>query len=134
MQKSIRVVELRENEAEVSVDGRTYLIPFVVTGSSVQLVFEGEIYTVEIAEKGARNRARHRDHSLAAPMPGAILKILVQPGSVVRKGEPLVILEAMKMEHQIVAPYDGTVSAVNCAEGQMVEPGLDLVTVEKSDE
>jgi 3-methylcrotonyl-CoA carboxylase alpha subunit len=67
-------------------------------------------------------------------MPGAILKILVQPGSVVRKGEPLVILEAMKMEHQIVAPYDGRVSAVNCAEGQMVEPGLDLVTVDKSEQ
>jgi 3-methylcrotonyl-CoA carboxylase alpha subunit len=67
---------------------------------------------------------------MAAPMPGVVLKILVRPGSVVTKGMPLIILEAMKMEHPIVAAHDGRVAAVNCSEGQMVEPGVDLVELD----
>jgi biotin carboxyl carrier protein len=55
-------------------------------------------------------------------MPGVVLKILAKPGDVVKKGAPLVMLEAMKMEHQILAPFDGTVSAVKCVEGEMVQP------------
>jgi biotin carboxyl carrier protein len=55
-------------------------------------------------------------------MPGVVLKILAKPGDVVKKGAPLVVLEAMKMEHQILAPFDGTVSAVKCVEGEMVQP------------
>jgi biotin carboxyl carrier protein len=63
-------------------------------------------------------------------MPGAVLKILVKPGDVVKRGTPLVILEAMKMEHPIVAPRDGTVVSVNCREGELVQPGLELVTIQ----
>ncbi|MBV8546332.1 MAG: acetyl-CoA carboxylase biotin carboxyl carrier protein subunit [Acidobacteria bacterium] len=66
---------------------------------------------------------------MAAPMPGVVLKILVNVGDEVAKGAPLLILEAMKMEHQITAPRDGKVAAINCKEGEMVQPGLDLVTL-----
>ena len=62
-------------------------------------------------------------------MPGAVLKILVTPGAVVKRGMPLVILEAMKMEHPITAPRDGTVVSVNCKEGELVQPGIELVTL-----
>jgi 3-methylcrotonyl-CoA carboxylase alpha subunit len=67
---------------------------------------------------------------MSAPMPGFVLKILVKPGDVVKKGAPLVVLEAMKMEHQIVASHDGTIASINCTEGELVQPGLDLVTLE----
>jgi biotin carboxyl carrier protein len=66
-------------------------------------------------------------------MPGMVLKILVQPGDVVAKGAPLLILEAMKMEHQITAPYDGKVVTVACSEGEMVQPGVELVEVAEAD-
>jgi biotin carboxyl carrier protein len=52
---------------------------------------------------------------------------LVSAGDVVTKGQPLLILEAMKMEHVIAAPLDGRVSAVNCSEGELVQPGIDLI-------
>lgn len=127
---SPELVALRDGEAEIRVGDRTHVVPFVVSGSKVSFAYDGEIYSIDVGDRGGRSRARHRDHSMAAPMPGMVLKILVRPGSVVTKGMPLIILEAMKMEHPIVAAHDGVVAAVNCSEGQMVEPGVDLVELE----
>merc|ERR1711916_416874 len=53
-----------------------------------------------------------RAEFLDAPMPGKVIEILVNPGDAVVQGQPLVVLEAMKMEHQVVAPRDGVVSSV----------------------
>ena len=125
----IEVIEVRPEEIHLRVEGRVHVVPYVVQGSTVSFVFEGETYVIDVDESAKRRRARHRDHSTSAPMPGVVLKILVKPGDVVTKGTPLVILEAMKMEHAIVAHTDGTVSAINCREGELVQPGVDLVTL-----
>ncbi len=129
---AVELVELRAREAEIRVAGRTHVVPYVVQGTTVSFAFGGEMYTTEVTEKGTKPRGKHRDHSLAAPMPGLVLKILTTVGAVVSKGTPLVILEAMKMEHQIVAPYDGTITAIHCKEGEMVQPGFDLIDLERT--
>jgi 3-methylcrotonyl-CoA carboxylase alpha subunit len=129
----IELVSLGVDEVEIRIDGRLYVVPYVIQGATVNFVFDGRTYFVEVEEKG-RKRARQRDHSMEAPMPGLVLKILVKPGDVVTKGAPLLILEAMKMEHQIVAPRDGTIASVNCREGELVQPGVELVTMESKDE
>lgn len=129
----IEVLAARDREAEIRVGGRNYTVPFVIDGSQISFSFDGEIYFAEVTDKGARGRARHREQSMAAPMPGLVLKILVEPGAVVDKGAPLIILEAMKMEHQIHAPFGGTIRAVNCREGELVQPGVDLVEIDKSE-
>lgn len=126
----LEIVGMRADEMEVRISGRMYVIPYVVQGSTISFAFDGDIWFADVSDKGARAKARHRDHSTAAPMPGLVLKILVRPGDVVSKGAPLVILEAMKMEHQILAPRDGTVASVNCAEGELVQPGVELVTMD----
>lgn len=66
---------------------------------------------------------------VAAPMPGKILSIKANVGASVKKGEVLLILEAMKMENEIVAPEDGTVASVNVSVGSAVEAGDTLVTL-----
>ena len=66
---------------------------------------------------------------VAAPMPGKILGVKVDSGKAVKKGEVLLILEAMKMENEIVAPQDGTVASVNVQVGSQVEAGDTLVTL-----
>lgn len=64
-----------------------------------------------------------------APMPGKILNVKAAAGQAVKKGEVLLILEAMKMENEIVAPEDGTVASINAAVGDSVEAGAVLVTL-----
>ncbi|HYM60185.1 MAG TPA: biotin/lipoyl-containing protein [Thermoanaerobaculia bacterium] len=129
----IELVATRGKEAEIRTGGRVYTIPYFVNGTEVWFAFDGETYVADVSEKGARTRARHRDHSLSAPMPGLILKILVSTGEVVEKGAPLLILEAMKMEHQINAPYDGIVMAINCLQGELVQPGAELITLDEAE-
>ena len=123
----VQLVATRGNIAELRIDGRTVFVPFVIQGSRVSFKFEGETYIVDTA---ARARARTRDHSMGAPMPGVVLKILTEVGQQVTRGMPLIILEAMKMEHVIAAPRDGTVSVINCREGELVQPGNDLIELQ----
>lgn len=64
-----------------------------------------------------------------APMPGKILSVKASAGQAVKKGEVLLILEAMKMENEVVAPQDGTVASINVASGDSVEAGAVLATL-----
>lgn len=67
--------------------------------------------------------------ALTAPMPGTILRILVNVGDAVKQNQPVMILEAMKMENEIVAAADGVVSGIHVAQGDMVNPGDALITI-----
>ena len=67
--------------------------------------------------------------TVEAPMPGKILGIKAAAGTAVKRGQVILLLEAMKMENEIVAPQDGTVASVNVAVGDMVEPGAVLATL-----
>ena len=64
-----------------------------------------------------------------APMIGKILAVKVKPGQAVKRGEPVVVLEAMKMENDIVAPQDGVIATIDCKEGDQVESGAVLATL-----
>ena len=66
---------------------------------------------------------------VTAPMPGKILGVKASAGQAVKRGQVLLILEAMKMENEIVAPQDGTVATINVAVGDSVEPGATLATL-----
>ncbi|MCP4913035.1 MAG: acetyl-CoA carboxylase biotin carboxyl carrier protein subunit [Oligoflexia bacterium] len=67
--------------------------------------------------------------AMVSPMPGKILKVSVKVGDSVKKGDALIIMEAMKMEHTIKASSDGEITAVNCEEGSLVDGGLALVDI-----
>ena len=68
--------------------------------------------------------------SINAPMPGNILSVNVAAGDTVKKGQVLMVLEAMKMENEIMAPRDGKVTAVAVAKGAAVESGALLCTIQ----
>jgi 3-methylcrotonyl-CoA carboxylase alpha subunit len=126
----VEVIAIRDGDAELRIGGRRYFVPFIIRGTEVSFAFDGEIYTVDTGDKNPRARARHRDQTMSAPMPGVVLKVLAELNAVVEKGAPLIILEAMKMEHTIAANRDGRVVAVHCREGEMVQPGVELIEIE----
>ncbi|GLX03765.1 biotin carboxylase N-terminal domain-containing protein [Microbispora sp. NBRC 16548] len=76
--------------------------------------------------------ARVTPGALPAPMPGTVLRVEVKPGDMVEAGQPVVVLEAMKMEHLIVSPASGTVAAVHVTPGAQVEAGVPLAVIEPS--
>lgn len=67
---------------------------------------------------------------VTAPMPGTILTVNVAPGDTVRRGQVLMILEAMKMENEIMCPRDGKVASVSAAKGATVESGTLLCVIQ----
>lgn len=68
--------------------------------------------------------------SITSPMPGNILAVNVAAGDMVKKGQVLMVLEAMKMENEIMAPHDGKVTAVAVTKGAAVESGALLCTIQ----
>lgn len=66
---------------------------------------------------------------VVAPMPGKILSVKTSVGAAVKKGEVILILEAMKMENEVVAPEDGTVASISVSDGASVESGDVLATL-----
>jgi acetyl/propionyl-CoA carboxylase alpha subunit len=83
-------------------------------------------------EAAAYAGGEQAEHStVTAPMPGTVLRVLVREGERVQSRQPLVVLEAMKMETPLVSPYEGVVSAVHVAEGDRVAGGAVIVELEE---
>jgi 3-methylcrotonyl-CoA carboxylase alpha subunit len=81
---------------------------------------------------GGRHSGAHGHASLEAPMPGAVVKVLAGEGQAVAAHQPLIVLEAMKMEHIVAAPYDGVVRKLLCAPGALVAKGAALLELDEA--
>ncbi|WP_299183443.1 acetyl/propionyl/methylcrotonyl-CoA carboxylase subunit alpha [uncultured Neptuniibacter sp.] len=143
----------KQGEYEITVDGASYRVAASLNGDALNVVVNGHRLTVHCFQDGDNLTLFHEgeqfqcrqhrdtfteseqsgDASLAAPMNGAVVAVLVEKGQTVSEGETLVIMEAMKMEHSISAPYDGVVADIFYAEGDLVNEGSDLIAVEASD-
>lgn len=89
-------------------------------------------FVLERIEAGRRRARAHAGGGLEAPMPGVVTKVLIAEGDAVKKGQPLLAVEAMKMEHLIRAPRDGRVAVLHTRQGEMVSPGTALVELEEA--
>ena len=103
-------------------------------GSTHEITLADSTIQVDITDPLSLKRRRSEDETggvgtVKALMPGRIVKVQVSKGQRVRKGEGLLILEAMKMENEILAPADGTVDEVFVEAGQTVEGGADLIHI-----
>ena len=117
---------------QVTLGGASFRVRAVRDGTDWHLFRDGthRVLTLQSAQTAPAPDAIIG--SLAAPMPGKVLRILAQRGASVAKGAPLVILEAMKMEHTITAPHDGRVAEILFKEGEQVNEGAELLKLEPS--
>jgi acetyl/propionyl-CoA carboxylase alpha subunit len=90
------------------------------------------LYRFQVPPRYASPDDAGRAGSTVAPMPGSILRVDVSVGDVVVAGQPLLAMEAMKMEHQVVSPLDGTVAEVFVRAGQQVDSGQPLVRIDST--
>ncbi|WP_176053772.1 acetyl/propionyl/methylcrotonyl-CoA carboxylase subunit alpha [Paraburkholderia caribensis] len=104
----------------VFIDGDT----FHVFCRGEALAFEWQNLLAHAAD------AEHGEGRLTAPMPGKVIAVLVEQGAVVEKGQPLIVMEAMKMEHTIGAPAAGKVAEVLYAVGDQVTDGAQLLVLD----
>lgn len=151
-------VQVEKGNATVTLDGQTLAVEnverlgphefsFTLDGKRVhafaaapkkgsverQLFVDGRTLAYRVEDVGGHRAPRPASGGgdMAAPMPGKILKVFVKEGDAVRAGQPLLILEAMKMEHTIGAARDGTVKHLRFQEGDRVEAGEILCEVDE---
>ncbi len=122
---------LRHNENKLVFRVGDQIKQAALVGDAI--VWEGLYYAVPPAPPlsvEATSKPGGGDASLESPMPGTLVKVLVVEGDLVAKGQPLLIMEAMKMEHTILAPYPGRVTRLPYAQGAQVAGGVLLVEIE----
>jgi biotin carboxyl carrier protein len=104
---------------------------FAVADRSCIWVFhDGAVHEIRFEGTEKRRRGAHGPGSLTAPMPGTVIAIKVAAGDTVKRGDILILLEAMKMELPVRAPGDGRVKAVHCRPGDLVQPETSLIDLE----
>lgn len=149
--RSVTLTPLGENRFRADVDGAVFEVHVTPgAGGRMRLEVDGAVTPVVVAANGDRRyvrlgrldymvervasgpgrRGSGPGHGLEAPMPGVVTRVMAAPGDPVTKGQPIVAMEAMKMEHLIRAPGDGTVKAILAEVGQMVDGGAQLVEME----
>ena len=109
-----------------------------IEGSSITFSIDGSWHTVSVKDEqellldrlGFKTGVDIAEGALKAPMPGKILDIMVTVGDTVTKGQPVVILEAMKMENELKSPIDGNVISISVETGQSLEKNTPILEIE----
>ncbi|WP_203338273.1 acetyl/propionyl/methylcrotonyl-CoA carboxylase subunit alpha [Nocardioides limicola] len=128
----------RDDITVLDVDGRQVILDVAGVRRTFRIFVDADRVDVEspLGHVALTRRPRFIDPadqvaagSLLAPMPGSVVAVRAQLGDVVAEGQPILVMEAMKMQHTIAAPYAGTVTELPAAEGAQVEAGVVLAVV-----
>lgn len=116
----------------VIVDGQCVEVLCERLGEQLWYHYAGESWVFQPRAKrrnGPHSQGGISHRQVMAPMPGKVIKILVQVGDPVELGQPVIVMEAMKMEYTLEARAEGVVERLNCLPGDQVSLGLELLSV-----
>ena len=133
VEQSLEVTPLAGGLLRLATDEGVVMAEVTASGARHDVRLGAMDFTLEREPEGARRRAAAVGGGLEAPMPGLVTRVLVAVGDAVTRGQPLVALEAMKMEHLIRAPRDGRVVRIAATAGAMVPGGTPLVELAADD-
>jgi biotin carboxyl carrier protein len=135
-------VDLRSIDGEalysIIIDGQSFEVFVDWSEGAYYVMLEGERHVVHVEDERLRTLARlggrvqpeQGELPVKAPMPGLVVKLVAEPGTQVKAGDGLVILEAMKMENEIRAPRSGAIKAIRVSPGQTVNKDQVLAIIE----
>lgn len=129
----VEINSIEDNVAEVSVNGTNYSVE-IEAKEQVKPVAKPKATPAKPAAAAAPATTAPAatpagGAPIQSPLPGVIIGILCKVGDVVKKGQKLVVLEAMKMENDIKADRDGTITAISVSQGESVQEGATLVMI-----
>ncbi|RBL94047.1 biotin/lipoyl-containing protein [Chitinophaga flava] len=113
----------------LKVDKDTKTVTLQINQQTYEVAIEEPIDQL-LASMGIKDAMTKKVNDIKAPMPGLVLKVLVTPGQAIHKGDPVLILEAMKMENIFKAASDAVVKEIKVAERTAVEKGEVLIVLE----
>jgi 3-methylcrotonyl-CoA carboxylase alpha subunit len=134
-QAPLRIDECEATRLRLRLGDRAFSADVVRDGEELHVFADGDHRRFTQVDPISRaGEADEDEDRLCAPMPGKVIAIHAAAGDRVRRGQPLLVLEAMKMEHAIVAPHDGTVEEVRYRIGDQVDEGATLVSLSDASE
>ena len=133
--REVEVLGVYADRLLLSIDGRVTTLFVTATEQGTWVGSGGRTRLVSRPVRARRGAggAGEGDLIVTPTFPASVVRILVEMGQQVEKGQAVVVVSAMKMEMILTAPYGGTVSAVNFAEGDQVKPGDKLVEIEEGE-
>ena len=147
----VPMIEIKVNKKDpkkIEIDGGKFVVDneeytpdlVKVTGGGYHMILNGNNKDFDVSvkdendllleEMGLDAFARSKVNDVKAPMPGMVLKVLVEEGQEISKGDNLLVLEAMKMENIIKSPGDGTVKSIGAQIGKAVDKNQVLIELE----
>lgn len=157
---TVKMISQNGNLLEIEVDGKVYHVDLLHTPDGTFSIIEsGKSYNIELVPKNqpkkytahtlyhsydveivdaesrylinrGSNGAASHEKTIHSPMPGKVVRVLLKEGDVVKKGETVVIIAAMKMESEYKSPADGIIKKINVKEGETIEGDQILVEIE----
>ncbi|MCE3280181.1 MAG: biotin/lipoyl-binding protein [Bacteroidetes bacterium] len=133
------VIEVKDGSFHVIKNNRSYTVEVIkaeINEKSFLVSVNGNKYQLNVKDKfdellkslGLDNLKSKKVNEIKAPMPGLVLDIRVSEGTEVKKGDPILVLEAMKMENILKSPTDGIVKSINVKKGIAVEKNQVLIS------
>jgi len=133
----LKAARFKENFYSIELDDKRFKAVVSKKEDTYHVFINGRIYQLLKAsptQKRARKGNEREDNKMRSPISGRVVKVLVEEGQRVEKGQEIMVIEAMKMEHTITAPYNGTVEKVLFKKGEQVEIREELVKIKKEEE
>ncbi len=127
---------VESNTWSIILDGKVYEVDLVVNDDDIEVFINGDLYPLKVVneQKKALSRAKEAAEGgkqlITAPMPGKVVKVLVEEGEEVGANQGLIVIEAMKMENEFKARAKGKVKEIFVSEGDVVEGGDKLILIE----
>jgi len=116
-------ISIKLNEDVIMLDSNSFCLDFVDEGEPTLMIINGVAYTVD-RPKGETVSIKN----IKAPMSGRIIDVQVTKGNEIKKGQVILVIEAMKMQNQITSPVNAKISEIKVRKGQSVKGGEEMVT------